>query len=150
MRICVYIHIHIYFFFFSCYDIETLSGTLTHILPNYCATFLPMAAIMIINPILYCSSTQDARFIISVRLGQYTEKERKAVDGIKTKFLIIILTFYICWLPNLICGVLIWSLWIHLSESVIIFLWYCMVSIYFDTFIKCFNSVFTQLWWDIS
>jgi hypothetical protein len=34
--------------------------------------------------------------------------------------------------------VLIWSLWIHLPESVIIFLWYCMVSIYFYTFINCF------------
>jgi hypothetical protein len=93
-----------------------------------------MVAIMIINPILYCSSTKDARFLISVRLGQYTEKERKAVDGIKTKFLFIILTFYICWLPNLICGVLIWSVWMHLPEIVIILLWYSMVSIYFDTF----------------
>jgi ocular albinism type 1 protein len=70
--------------------------------------------------------------MISVRLGQYTQRERRAVDGIKTKFLLIILTFYICWLPNLIFGVLIWSLWIHLSESVSIFLWYSMVSIYFN------------------
>ncbi|XP_021931693.1 G-protein coupled receptor 143-like isoform X2 [Zootermopsis nevadensis] len=110
----------------NCHDVSTLSGALTHIMPNYGATFLPMAAIMIVNPILYCCSTQDVKFIISVRLGQYTQKERNTVDGIKTKFLFITLTFYICWLPNLICGVLLWSLWVHLPQSVIVSLWYVM------------------------
>jgi hypothetical protein len=98
-----------------------------------------MAAIMIVNPILYFCSTQDVRFIISVRLGQYTQRERNAVDGIKTKFLFIIITFYICWLPNLICGVLIWSVWLKLPEKLIVSLWYVMVSIYF-------NSSFVSLW----
>lgn len=119
-------------FFYSCHDIDTMSGALTHIFPNYCATFFPMAVIMIVNPILYCCSTQDVRFIISVRLGQYTQRERNAVDGIKTKFLFIIITFYICWLPNLICGVLIWSIWLELPEKLIVSLWYVMVSVYFN------------------
>lgn len=110
----------------NCHDIDTLSGALAHIFPNYCATFFPMAAIMIVNPILYFCSTQDVRFIISVRLGQYTQRERNAVDGIKTKFLFIIITFYICWLPNLICGVLIWSVWLKLPEKLIVSLWYVM------------------------
>lgn len=116
--------------FYRCHDIDTLSGALIHIFPNYCATFLPMAVIMIVNPILYCYSTRDIRFIISVRLGQYTQRERNAVDGIKTKFLFIITTFYICWLPNLICGILIWSVWIDLPESTLVSLQYVMVSIY--------------------
>jgi len=89
-----------------------------------------MAVIMIVNPILYYYSTRDVRFIISVRLGQYTQRERNAVDGIKTKFLFIITTFYICWLPNLICGVLIWSVWLELPENALVSLWYIMVSIY--------------------
>lgn len=132
--------------FCSCHDIDTLLGALTHIFPNYCATFLPMAAIMIVNPILYCCSTQDVRFMISVRLGQYTQRERNAVDGIKTKFLFIIITFYICWLPNLICGVLIWSLWIKLPENVIVFLWYVMVSIYFNILFVFFWVSCAHFW----
>jgi ocular albinism type 1 protein len=119
--------------FYRCHDIDTLSDALIHIFPNYCATFVPMAVIMVVNPILYCYSTRDVRLIISVRLGQYTQRERTAVDGIKTKFLFIITTFYICWLPNLICCVLIWSVWIDLPANVLVSLWYIMVSTYSNT-----------------
>lgn len=122
-------------FLYRCHDIKTLSGALTHIMPNYGATLLPMTAIMIVNPILYYCSTQDVKFIICVRLGQYTQRERSTLDGIKTKFLLITLTFYMCWLPNLICGVLLWSLWINLPQYVIISFWYIMVSIHFNTLV---------------
>ncbi|XP_069689266.1 G-protein coupled receptor 143-like [Periplaneta americana] len=110
----------------NCHNINTLSGALTHILPNYCATLLPMFVIMIANPALYCCSTQDVKKNVFLRLGQITQKERSTVDGLKLKFIVTTLTFYMCWLPNLICGVLLWSLWIDLPKTAVIILWYIM------------------------
>lgn len=59
--------------------------------------------------------------------GQFTSREREIIDAIKMKFFIINIVFYICWIPNLINGILLWTLWFHLPATWIITIWYIMV-----------------------
>lgn len=113
---------------FRCHDLESFTQAAIRILPNYIATYVPMAVVMIVNPILYLSTTRDVENVIARSLGQFTRKERTLVDAIKLKYCFIISVFYICWLPNIINGVLLWILWFSLPETVIIGLWYIMVS----------------------
>ncbi|KAF4524261.1 hypothetical protein B566_EDAN008809 [Ephemera danica] len=103
------------------------SNAFVRILPNYCATYLPIAIVMVANPLLYSSSSKDVQLIASRALGQFTNKERAIVDALRLKFFAINAAFYICWLPNLINGVLLWTLWFDLPVKVVTSLWYIMV-----------------------
>lgn len=82
---------------------------------------------MIANPYLYCYSSKDMERIITGSSGQFTSRERDIMDAIKIKFSIINIVFYICWIPNLLNGILLWTLWFHLPATWIISLWYIMV-----------------------
>ncbi len=95
--------------------------------PNYLVSYIPLLAVMIINPILYCSSSKLAEIMVSQYLSQYTNKERLIVDLIKIKFGLINLTFYACWLPNVINAFIIFLNWNHFPRSTIVSLWYIMV-----------------------
>lgn len=97
------------------------------ILPNYFATYIPITVVMVANPCLYRHSSKDMERIITTSSGQFTSRERDIIDAIKMKFSIINVVFYICWVPNLINGVLLWTLWFHLPAAWIISLWYIMV-----------------------
>lgn len=81
---------------------------------------------MIANPCLYKMSCKEMQSVIITSSGQYTTRERNIIDAIETKFSIINLIFYICWLPNLINGILLWTLWFNLPMQVIMILWYIM------------------------
>ncbi|XP_065215605.1 G-protein coupled receptor 143-like [Planococcus citri] len=94
--------------------------------PNYIVSYLPMLLVMIVNPVLYISATSSVHLIVSQYLSQYTNKERLIVDMIKIKFGLINLTFYACWLPNLVNTVLLYSNWDNLPRRVIVSLWYIM------------------------
>lgn len=85
---------------------------------------------MILNPVLYFSLSYDVEIIISRSLAQFTNKERQIVDVIKLKFLLINFSFYLCWLPNLVNGILIWSFKFSPHGEIIVMLWYLMVSFY--------------------
>ncbi|KAI8479916.1 hypothetical protein Bbelb_423560 [Branchiostoma belcheri] len=57
------------------------------------------------------SSRKDVSFPgveITVRpmLGRYTQRERQVISAIKIKFLLIVVIFTLCWLPNVIDGVI--------------------------------------------
>jgi ocular albinism type 1 protein len=105
------------------------SNVYARILPNYCATYIPIALVMILNPVLYNSSSKDVELMAARVLGQFTSKERTVVDAIRFKFCVINAAFYICWLPNLINGVLLWTLWFNLPVKLVTSLWYIMVSL---------------------
>lgn len=53
-------------------------------------------------------------------------RERALVDAVRFKFFAINAAFYICWLPNLINGLLLWTLWFNLPARVVVSLWYLM------------------------
>lgn len=80
--------------------------------------------VMIVNPILYvkCSSEVDRQLI--QRYGQYTNNERQIHDLFKIKFSLINVIFYICWVPNIVNAILMWTMWFHLPAKIIIISWY--------------------------
>ncbi|KAJ8920185.1 hypothetical protein NQ315_011846 [Exocentrus adspersus] len=110
----------------NCHTASSLRTAVVRILPNYIVTYIPIATVMIANPCLYHHSTKDLENIITSTSGQFTSREREIIDAIKIKFSVINIIFYICWLPNLINGVLLWTLWFNLPEAYIIILWYIM------------------------
>lgn len=115
-------------FIFSCHESVTLTTAVLRILPNYCVTYILLAIVMIANPLLYVSSTKDLQNAVACSLAQMTSRERKLVQTIRVKFALTNLVYYICWMPNLINGVLLWTLWFRLPVKVVITLWYIMVK----------------------
>jgi ocular albinism type 1 protein len=89
---------------------------------------------MIINPLLYCFSSKEIDKQLIARLSQITTTEREIMNKFKMKFAIITTVFYVCWLPNLINGVILWSAWVKLPVKFVVFNWYVMVSWYDYTF----------------
>ncbi|CAH1979512.1 unnamed protein product [Acanthoscelides obtectus] len=110
----------------NCHYESSLSHAVLRILPNYFATYVPITVVMIANPLLYRYSTEDLQAIITSTTGQFTSRERDVMDAIKMKFAVINVVFYICWVPNLINGILLWTLWFHLPVTWIITIWYLM------------------------
>lgn len=68
--------------------------------------------------------------VVITSSGQFTIRERNIMDAVKIKFSLINIVFYVCWIPNLINGILLWILWFHLPVEIIISIWYIMVSNY--------------------
>lgn len=59
---------------------------------------------------------------------RFTHSERRVVDGLRKKFFLINGVFYLCWLPNIINGIVLWTSWNNLPKTFIITVWYLMVS----------------------
>ncbi|XP_045491369.1 G-protein coupled receptor 143-like [Colias croceus] len=110
----------------TCHNLTSLSSVLLRILPNYCATYVPIALVMILNPIIYMMAGKNIEMAIALPLAQFTSKERRVVDALRLKFFLINVVFYVCWLPNLINGILIWTMWFNMPVKVIITIWYIM------------------------
>ncbi|XP_072943550.1 G-protein coupled receptor 143-like [Epargyreus clarus] len=113
----------------ECHNLTSVTSALYKILPNYCATYLPIAMVMIVNPIMYVLSSKNVEMAIALPLAQFTSKERRVVDALRLKFFLINVVFYVCWLPNLINGVLVWTMWFQMPVKLIISIWYTMALI---------------------
>ncbi|XP_023289863.1 G-protein coupled receptor 143 isoform X1 [Orussus abietinus] len=112
----------------NCHNSLSLSSALLRILPNYCITYVLLAVVMIANPALYIASTRDLKTAVTCSMAQMTGRERKLVQAIRLKFALTNLVYYICWVPNIVNGILLWTLWFQLPIKVIISVWYIMVS----------------------
>lgn len=99
-------------------------------LPNYFFTFFPVIVVMVVNPVLYSLSTGYIYHIITSYMAQYSTNERKMLDLFKQRFALINLGFYLCWSPNLINAVIVWTSWDNLPNGVMLILWYLMVYIF--------------------
>ncbi|KRT78861.1 hypothetical protein AMK59_7044, partial [Oryctes borbonicus] len=128
----------------QCHTSNSLSMAILRILPNYFATYLPITLVMIVNPILYNSATKDMERVITSLSGQFTSNEREIMYTIKKKFSLINLVFYVCWVPNLINGVLIWVLWFETPIDVIVIIWYMMASL--NPLQALFNCLVYRRW----
>jgi len=98
-------------------------------LPNYFFTFMPIIIVMVVNPVLYSISTGYIYHIITSYMAQYSTNERKMLDLFKQRFALINLGFYLCWAPNLVNAIIVWTSWDNLPSGVMLTLWYLMVSI---------------------
>ncbi|KAG8299453.1 hypothetical protein J6590_100730 [Homalodisca vitripennis] len=74
--------------------------------------------------------------LITQSLAQYTRKERAIIDAVKVKFGLILLAFYICWLPNLINSLFLWFEWFNLPAQTVYVLLYIMVTYHLTLSIK--------------
>ncbi|XP_034938021.1 G-protein coupled receptor 143-like [Chelonus insularis] len=128
----------------NCHESVSMNLAIFRILPNYCATYVLLTAVMIVNPLLYLASTKDLQNAVTCSLAQVTGRERKLVQTIKVKFALTNLVYYICWIPNLINGILLWTLWFHLPVKVIITLWYIMAVT--NPLQAFFNALVYQRW----
>ncbi|KAJ8941228.1 hypothetical protein NQ318_015660 [Aromia moschata] len=128
----------------NCHTSSSLHTAVLRILPNYFATYIPIATVMIANPCLYHHSTKDMEKIITSTSGQFTSREREIIDAIKIKFSVINVVFYICWIPNLINGILLWTLWFHLPAGCVISIWYVMALV--NPLQALFNCLVYRRW----
>ncbi|XP_059057105.1 G-protein coupled receptor 143-like [Achroia grisella] len=110
----------------TCHNLTSVSSALFKILPNYCATYVPITLVMIVNPIMYVLAGKDVEMAVALPLAQFTSTERRVVDTLRLKFFLINMVFYVCWLPNLINGILVWTMWFNMPVKVIIVIWYIM------------------------
>lgn len=114
-------------------------------MPNYFFNYGPIIFVMIANPIIYvqCSKEVDQQLIR--RFGQYTNNERQVHDLFKIKFSLINVIFYVCWLPNIINAICMWTNWMQISRIrsvglVVIVNWYIIAALnplqaFFNAFI---------------
>lgn len=128
----------------NCHTSTSLETALYRILPNYIATYVPITVVMIANPILYYHSITDMKEIITSTSGQFTSREREILEAIKIKFCVINTVFYVCWIPNLINGVLLWSFWFHLPVEFVMGIWYIMA--FTNPLQAFFNSLVYRRW----
>jgi len=113
----------------DCHNLGPDESAFVRILPNYLLTYLPMITVMVVNPILYLCSLNTVTSLITSSLAQYTRKERTIIDAVKVKFGLILLVFYVCWLPNLVNSVLLWSEWFDLPVQTVSVLLYFMATL---------------------
>ncbi|XP_063596458.1 G-protein coupled receptor 143-like [Penaeus indicus] len=113
-------------------------------LPNYLTTFIPIVIVMIGNPILYCIAFSNLEMEIMSARGKFTQSERQVVDGLRKKFLLINGVFYLCWLPNIINGIVLWTSWNNLPKAFIITVWYLMAIL--NPLQAVFNSMVYRSW----
>lgn len=124
----------------SCHSLTSLSSAILRILPNYFATYVLLAVVMIVNPILYIASTRDFETAVLYSMAQMTGRERRLIQTIRLKFALINLVYYVCWTPNIINGILLWTLWFQLPIKAIITLWYIMVRSCKSHHLKCMDK----------
>ncbi|XP_071790633.1 G-protein coupled receptor 143-like [Asterias amurensis] len=75
----------------------------TYLLPHYLVSYVPMFIVLSVNPILYWYSAKKVGPLLMAR-GIYTDRERKIQSQVQNKFLMIVVVFTVCWLPNVING----------------------------------------------
>ncbi|XP_022242771.1 G-protein coupled receptor 143-like isoform X1 [Limulus polyphemus] len=100
-----------------------------HVLTNYLITYIPILTVMIVNPVLYCVASNKAIQLVSSLLGRFTQQERQMMSALREKFFSIVLVFYVCWSPNVLNGLLLWTTWGQLPRKFLIGLWYVMAVI---------------------
>ncbi|CAL4128617.1 unnamed protein product [Meganyctiphanes norvegica] len=113
-------------------------------LPNYMSTFIPILFVMISNPILYYIAFAKVEEQITSARGRFTDSERHIVDTLRRKFLMINVVFYICWLPNILNGIILWSDWENLPKITLFVIWYLMAVL--NPLQAVFNSVVYRSW----
>ncbi|CAG4989476.1 unnamed protein product [Parnassius apollo] len=128
----------------KCHNLKTVTSAFLRILPNYCATYLPIAIVMIANPVLYILASKEVETTVALPLAQFTSKERRVVDALKLKFFLINVVFYVCWLPNLVNGVMIWTMWFNMPVKIIISIWYIMALM--NPMQALFNALVYRRW----
>ncbi|XP_014244129.1 G-protein coupled receptor 143-like isoform X2 [Cimex lectularius] len=96
------------------------------LLPNYVTIYLIITLVMVTSPCFYFMSARKVDLFVADCLHQVTRKERSVIQSMRLRFALINLSFYACWFPNLINGIIIWSKWSDMPRTLLLALWYIM------------------------
>ena len=107
-------------------------NALMQYLPNHIATYIPIVITCLATPILFISAFRQAETSMQRRYARYTTTERRLIDSLKVKFVLIVSVFYLCWMPNLVNGLILWTSWNNLPMTWIVANWYLMVNHFFS------------------
>uniref|UniRef100_A0A0K8T202 G-protein coupled receptor 143 n=1 Tax=Lygus hesperus TaxID=30085 RepID=A0A0K8T202_LYGHE len=100
--------------------------TFLRLLPNFVITYAAICSVMFACPVLYFMTVREVDKLVTSCFSQVTKKERAVIQTVKLRFGLIILAFWICWLPNLINGIIVWASWYDLPRIFVLVLWYTM------------------------
>lgn len=75
-------------FIFRCHNLSSVTSALYKILPNYCATYVPIAMVMIINPIMYMLSSKNVEMAVALPLAQVDSAHHLILKYIPNNFII--------------------------------------------------------------
>ncbi|XP_018012121.1 G-protein coupled receptor 143 [Hyalella azteca] len=95
-------------------------------LPNYLSTVLPLLCVLCMCPVLYGVAANTLHTNMAALTGRYTVVERAVVSGVRRRFLLLCLVFWLCWLPNVVNAAVLWIEWNDLPYTALTVLWYCM------------------------
>nr|XP_024219424.1 G-protein coupled receptor 143-like [Halyomorpha halys] len=84
-----------------------------------------VAVVMVSLPILFWLAVRHLHVLAMSCLSQVTNKERSVIRSVRHRFGLIVLAFYVCWLPNLIHGLLL-AIWPKGPACLQVALWYMM------------------------
>lgn len=118
-------------------------------MPNYFFNYGPILFVMIVNPIIYYKCSKEVNRQLILRSGQYTNNERQTHDLFKIKFSLINVIFYICWMPNVINAILVWSSWSALTRTstigtIVVINWYLVAVL--NPLQAFFNALVYRSW----
>ncbi|KAK4020869.1 G-protein coupled receptor 143 [Daphnia magna] len=100
--------------------------TFVKLLPNHVATYLPLVLTCLACPFLFMSAFRQAEISLTRRYARYTTTERRLVESLKLKFILIVSVFYLCWMPNIVNGLVLWISWYKLPVTWVLANWYLM------------------------
>ena len=117
-----------------------------NLLPNHVASYLPLLITCMSCPFLFVSAFRQAETSLMRRYARYTTTERKLIDSLKLKFILIVSVFYLCWVPNLVNGFVLWLDWTNLPMTWVVVNWHLMVFNHMnELFSKEKKNLFTFL-----
>ncbi|XP_026522704.1 G-protein coupled receptor 143 [Notechis scutatus] len=83
-------------------SVSSCENGLEHAIPHYVTTYVPLALVLMVNPILFSRTVSAVASLLKGRQGIYTENERRLGTEIKNRFFKIMLIIIVCWSSNII------------------------------------------------
>uniref|UniRef100_A0A6A7FTE6 G-protein coupled receptor 143-like n=2 Tax=Hirondellea gigas TaxID=1518452 RepID=A0A6A7FTE6_9CRUS len=109
---------------FKCHS--SSSNPYIRFLPNYLSTALPLLVVLFACPLLYLVAANTLHTLLASITARYTSTERAVVRGVRRRFLLLCVVFWLCWLPNVLNALLLWLAWDDLPYTTLTVLWYAM------------------------
>ncbi|XP_037092499.1 uncharacterized protein LOC119112420 isoform X1 [Pollicipes pollicipes] len=112
--------------------------------PNYVCVYVPLVSVLVACPLLVRFSLARIRARIVNTSNRFSNRERRTLLYLRFKFVCIIIAFYLCWVPNLVNGIILWSTWPNIPVKPVVVIWYFMAVV--NPSQAVLNSVLYRSW----
>lgn len=127
-----------------CHARSTMLETLYRHLPNYVCVYVPLFSVMLASPVIVGIALNQLRTRIVHARNRFGQRERQMLFCLRFKLVCVLLGFYLCWLPNVAGGLLVWLSWPRVPISALAVFWYLMAAM--NPLQALFNSVMHHGW----